>query len=109
MFNFISSLGEDSEFLLMTSTNITKFRGETCDNVIYNECIFGLLPCSWCRYPKTLEISTDESNKGVFCYVNKVTTGKYLWMGAGCQDKQPCDWRVRTFDYLPRPLEVERS
>lgn len=34
-----------------------------------------LVHSSWLTEPKTLGSSYDESDKGVFCYVNKVTFG----------------------------------
>lgn len=44
-----------------------------CDMVIYNKYILGLHPHSWHRATQTLGILGDESDKGVFWYVNKVT------------------------------------
>ena len=40
--------------------------------------VLGLQPLSWHRAPKTLGIFYDNSNQGVFCYVNEVTFGKPL-------------------------------
>ena len=34
---------------------------------------------------------TGESDKVVFCYVNKITFGPHLSMWGGCQENQPCD------------------
>lgn len=36
------------------------------------------LHCSELTGPKTLRISFNKSNKGIFCYVNQVTFGKPL-------------------------------
>ena len=47
--------------------------------------------------PKTLVIPCEESNKSVFCYVNKVTSGKPLGnlrLGSGYQWSQPRDWEA---------------
>ena len=45
----------------------------------------------WNRAAKNLGSFWEESNKGVFCYVNEMTFGPYLRMGVGCQENQPCD------------------
>lgn len=51
--------------------------------MIYNKkYIFDVCPCFCHRAPKTFGISSDEHDKGVFCYVNKVTFVKHLRMGA---------------------------
>ena len=67
---------------------LNKFLISCCDIVIYNkQFTFGLCPLSRHRTTKTLGISCLESDKGVFCYVNEVTFGKFLGpqgMEAGC-------------------------
>ena len=40
------------------------------------------------RVPKTSGISCEESNKGVFCYVDEVSLGKPLRIWAGCLENQ---------------------
>ena len=57
--------------------------------VIYNNyiIIFGLCPWFGHRASKTSGIS-EESDQGVFCYVNEVTLGPHLRMGAGGQEDQ---------------------
>ena len=50
------------------------------------------------------EREREREKENVFCYVNEVTFGKplgHLRVGAGCQEKQPCDWRVGTFSPTP--------
>lgn len=54
--------------------------------------IFGLCPGFQAHSsPKPQNFISEESHKDVFCYVDVVTVGPYLRMGAGCQDNQPCD------------------
>lgn len=74
---------------------------------IYSSYIFGLHPSFWHIAPKTLEISSKECSKGVSCYVNKVNLD--LRTRAGCQEKQPCDWRVGTFGPTSRPAGGEKG
>ena len=46
-----------------------------CDIEIYSKkCVFGLHSSLWHRAPKTLGVPSTESNKGVFCYVNEMTS-----------------------------------
>ena len=53
-----------------------------CDSVIYNKkCIFDLYPVADTELLKPLEFPVRRKDKGVFCYVNKVTLGKHLRMG----------------------------
>lgn len=54
-----------------------------CDTVINNKKYYS--SHFWPTAPKTLGISCDDRDKGVFCYVNEVTFRKATWMGAGCQ------------------------
>lgn len=59
--------------------------------MIYNKYTFGRQPKSGPRAPERLGI---KNNKGVFCYVNKVTIGKSLdnlRLRSGCQENQPHD------------------
>ena len=53
---------------------------------LYFSCIFGLHP--WCltHSPEIhWKFLSVESDKNVFCYVNEVTFGKHLSLGAGYQ------------------------
>ena len=60
--------------------------------VIYNKkYMFDLGPISGTELPKPLEFPGDQSDEGVFSYVNKVTFEKPLRRGAGGQWSQPCD------------------
>ena len=43
---------------------------------------------------QTPRIVCDEAHIGIFCYVNEVTFGKHLRMGAGCWGNQTCDYRA---------------
>lgn len=71
------------------------------------------VPFSGTELLKLREFISDESDKGVFCYVNEITYGFHLGMGPGCQEIQPCDWRVGNFSITfltsreGRGLEVE--
>lgn len=40
---------------------------------------------------KPWNILNEENLQGVFYYVNEVTLGIHLRMGAGCQENQSCD------------------
>ena len=72
-----------------------KTRRRTCDTMTYK--IFGLYPhflhpqllAHSC--PNPLNFVRVESDKSVFCCVNKVTVGKHLRTEAGCQWNQPFD------------------
>jgi len=97
--------------------------------VIYGKCIFGhsddqnifliynlvLVHGSWLTAPKTLRISCNESDKGVFSYFDEMTCGKPLGnlrMGAGCQENQPRDAGLDRLVPPPAPgrgarLEIE--
>ena len=67
------------------------------------------VPISYTKFLKPLEFPLMKSNKGVFCYVNKVTLGKHLKMGASCQWGQPRDQRVGTFTHTSQPPGREDS
>lgn len=72
-----------------------------CDIMIYNKnYVYGL--CLFFQHrDKTLGMSWVMRNKDIFFYVNEVTFGPQLRMGAGCQRSQPCDKRVGTFSPIP--------
>ena len=53
--------------------------------------IFGLFPHSWHSSPKTLGISKVMRATKVSRYINEVTVGPHLSVGAGCGENQPCD------------------
>lgn len=42
-------------------------------------------------FPKPQNFLSEESHKDVFCYVDVVTVGPHLRMGAGFEDNQPYD------------------
>lgn len=70
--------------------------------VIYKRNVHLVFKPLWLRAPKNVwNFLNDEQDKGVFCYVNKVTIGKHL-MKAGGQENKPLDERVGTFS--PTPL-----
>lgn len=51
---------------------------------------------SWCSVSGTEFLNPwnfliDEIDKYIFCYINEVTLGEHLKMGAACQENQPCD------------------
>lgn len=57
--------------------------------MIDNKYILGLYPCFCHRAPKILGVSQEITvTKIVFCYVNEMSLGKHLRMGAGCQENQ---------------------
>lgn len=51
---------------------------------------------------KTLGISQAIRAIKVSYCVNEVNLGPQLRMWVGCQENQPCDWRVGTFKQLCR-------
>lgn len=56
--------------------------------MIYNmKDIISVHPISGIEFLILLDFLSVESNKGVFCYVNKVTFGKYL--GGGWLSEEP--------------------
>ena len=61
-----------------------------CDIVTYNKkYIFSLLPFFLAHSSENpWNFLSDESNKGVLCYVNKMIFVTHLRMGAGCQENQ---------------------
>ena len=64
-----------------------------CDIVIYNKkCIFGFLSflASDTELLNPWHFLSEESDQGVFCYVNEVNFRKHLRKRAGCQENGPC-------------------
>ena len=67
----------------------------------YKEYKFDLHPCF--TELKSLESPKSLSNRGVFCYVNEVTLGKNLRMGAPWQWNQPGD---ESWDFQSHPHDL---
>nr|XP_060467488.1 phosphatidylinositol 3,4,5-trisphosphate-dependent Rac exchanger 2 protein [Panthera onca] len=61
------------------------------------------------EFSKTLGISCEENNKGVFCSVNEVTFGKPLLMGAGCEEANPVIRGLELSKFHPPPHLGERA
>lgn len=57
---------------------------------------------------KPLEFS-KQGDAGVFCYVNEVTSGSHLSLGAGGQGSQLGDQRAGTFSPIPLIRGGERG
>ena len=74
-----------------TESDTTEGTERACTAISKEKYIFVLHSHFWNRAAKNLGSSWEESNKGVFCYVNEVTFGPCLRMGVGCQENQPCD------------------
>ena len=72
---------------------------------IYFSYIFGLYPQFWAHSsPNPWNVLVIRAIKVSFCSVNEVTLGPHLKMGGGCQENQPCDWKVATFSSTPSHL-----
>ena len=69
-----------------------------CDFNLKMYISFSLVLAKSCKNPQNF--LSEETGKGVLCYVNEVNFGKplgHLRIGAGCQGNEPCDWKIGTF------------
>ena len=96
----------DKKSLALITTSVGKVVGNGCAQTLVRICdivicntryIFGLCPLLRHRVHKPLEFPKWWEHKSVFCYVNEVTLGLHLRMGAGCRENQPWDQRVGIF------------
>ena len=79
--------------------------------IIYNSIIKGVIswfvvrniylvftPVSGTELLNLQNFLSNESYKGVSGYMNNVTSVSHVRMGASCQEDQPGDWKVGTFN-----------
>ena len=79
--------------------------------IIYNSIIKGVIswfivrnihlvfiPVSGTGLLNLRNFLSNESYKGVSGYMNNVTFGSHVRMGASCQENQPGDWKFGTFN-----------
>lgn len=96
---------EEGNFLNCKQTYSIKMAGSDCEGlsswillegvynvVIYKKYIFALCPQYLAHsFQNSWNFLSAESDKSDFFYVNKVTFGKYLRMGAGCSWSKLCN------------------